>query len=81
MIPSALRFGMPWNLEHDRHGPVVDELDGHLRTEHALLDLYAESAQPGAEAVVHRLGLLRRRSLGERRPVALRRIGQVLTGN
>jgi hypothetical protein len=49
-----LRFGMPWNLEHDRHGPVVDELDGHLRTEDALLDLHAEGAQLG-ETVVDRL--------------------------
>ena len=56
-------------------GPSFDELDLHARAEDSCLDGDAELAQRRAEVLVERLGDLRTRRAGERRPVAPRRVG------
>jgi hypothetical protein len=58
-------------VEHDRDRPVVDQLDRHSRPEGAGLDRDADGAQPLAEQLVQRLGLLRAGSVREARPVPL----------
>lgn len=67
-------YGRRLRVEDDRHGPVVDELHLHPRAEGARRDGDPERAQPGAEALVERLGLLRRRGGCEARSVPLRRV-------
>src|SRR5262245_33416096 len=62
-------------LEHDRHRPVVHELDLHLRAEDTGRDRDAERSQLVAEPLVERLGDLRGRSAAEARPVPLRGVG------
>ena len=62
-------------LEHDRHRPVVHELDLHPRPEDACLDRNAEVAERRGEVLVQRLSRLRTRRSGERRPIPLRRVG------
>src|SRR4051794_4405196 len=69
----AVRAGS--GVEHDRHRPVVFELDDHARPEDAGLDRDAFLAERGAEALVEGLGLLRPRGRGEARTVALRCVG------
>ena len=64
------------SVDDDRHRPVVDELDRHLRAEDAGRHLDAELAERRAERLVERLGLLGRRGVGEARAVALRRVGE-----
>ena len=61
-------------VEDDRDGAVVDELDLHSRAEDARLDRDAELAQSGAEALVEQLGALGLRGRREARPVPLRRV-------
>jgi hypothetical protein len=61
-------------FEHDRHGPVVDELDRHPRAEDARFDGDAVVAQRCAEAVVQRFRELWRRGVGKARTVPLARV-------
>src|SRR4051794_33772496 len=63
-------------VEDDRDRPVVDELDGHRGAEDAALHGHAERLEVGAEALVERLRLLRRRRLREAGPVALAGVGE-----
>src|SRR5436305_13582376 len=51
-------------LHHQRHRPVVDELDGHHRPEYT-----SRRTQPRAEPLVQPLRELGRRGLHERRAV------------
>lgn len=44
------------DVEDDRHGAVVDELDFHAGAEDAAGDGHAELLERGAEALVQRLG-------------------------
>src|SRR5947208_12800567 len=69
MRSSICEIHMSKTLEDDRHGTVVDELDVHPRAEDAAPDVHPETAQRGAERLVERLRLLRRRRFGEARPV------------
>ena len=55
-------------------GAVIRELDPHSRAEDAGRDLDPERAQGLAEALVERLGLLRRSRTDEARPVPLGRV-------
>jgi hypothetical protein len=61
-------------IEHDRDGAVIHELDVHVRAEHPALDLDAEGGERGAESLVERLGKIRRRRVGEARPIPLTRL-------
>src|SRR6478672_1914521 len=71
--PEIVRSSWP-DVEDDRDGPVVHELELHPGTEDTCCDRRPERAQRRAEAVVERLGLLRPRRLGEARPVAPGRV-------
>src|SRR5262249_60719412 len=62
------------SLQHDRDGPVVDELDGHVLAEDAGRDGDALAAQLVAELVVEGLREVRRRGVHEARAVSLARI-------
>src|SRR4051812_25913461 len=61
-------------LEGERDGAVVDELDAHPGAEDAGLDGDPLRPQRLAERLVERLRLLRRRCLREARTVALARV-------
>src|SRR5207249_8459933 len=63
-----------WSVQDDRHGPVVDEGDGHPRPEAALFHMHARIGEGCAEALVERLRLVRRGGEREARSVALARI-------
>src|SRR5256885_1046913 len=64
--PRAATWPRSSDLEQERHGAVVDQLDVHVRAEDA-----ARGAEAGAEAFVQRLGQRRRGSGDVGRPVAL----------
>jgi len=57
-------------VDHQRHRPVVDQLDRHLGAETAALDANAERLQARAEAVDDRSGQLGARRTDERRTPA-----------
>ena len=59
-------------IEHQRHRTVVDQLDLHVGAEAAGGDLVAGGAQAGGDPLDQRLGDLRGRGTGERRPATLR---------
>jgi hypothetical protein len=72
---SAAFAAVASRFEDERHRAVVDQLDGHARTEGTRLDPDAEVAERFGEALVQRLGDLRARGVRERGAVALRGVG------
>ena len=63
------------SLEHDGYRAVVDELDGHARTEDPGLNGNPFTPQRRAKVLVERLGLLGASGVAEARAVALPRVG------
>src|SRR5207302_1077117 len=57
-------------LDHQREGPVVDQLDVHQRSKASRLHSYSEGGQAGGEVPVNAFGLVGRSRAGETRPAS-----------